>query len=181
MDTLAGRSIERSEGHVMGIDYHREKYGLVALANHLTREGWQEVLLSVRPETLETTLEGIAVPVLDPVRDATDEKYKYNFYIDRGGRIDLVARRDGKLLLVEAKGTSSKPDSGVEQLVGRTIMHMDPSREDRSYAILVPDHPAWLAVLGRVHHHPSLTSVAVFLVSREGVIRMGHWGQSPEG
>lgn len=99
----------------MGIDYYREKYGLVALANYLTRDKYEEVLLSVRPDTLHTKLEGVAVPVLDPVLDATDEKYKHNFYIDRGGRIDLVARKDGRLVLVEAKGTSIKPDAGLDQ------------------------------------------------------------------
>jgi len=36
------------------VDYHREKYGLVALAHYLADvEGWPEVLLSVVPESLD--------------------------------------------------------------------------------------------------------------------------------
>lgn len=67
------------------VDYHREKYGLVALANHLTDDGW-EVMLSVDPGSLRSApVKGLPVPVIDADRDASDPRYKYSFYVDRGG------------------------------------------------------------------------------------------------
>jgi hypothetical protein len=77
-----------------------------------------------------------------------DPHYRYNFYTDTGG-IDLAATKSGKSLLVEAKGKSTPARLGIEQLVGRTVLSMEPDRSDRSYAILIPDLPQWNGRLRR--------------------------------
>ena len=153
----------------MGIDHHREKYGTVALAKHLLTQGWEEVRLSVRPESLDSTLDGAAVPDIDPVRDATDPDYRHSIYYIHPGRVDLVARRGQELLLVEAKGTSAPPGKGVKDVIRQIVKHIDLNREDRAYGVLVPDDPAWLAVLSH-DRSPALKIVTVFLVSREGAV-----------
>ena len=162
----------------MGIDYQREKYGTIALANYLVAQGWEEVLLQVRPESLDSTLDGMDVPVIDPVRDATDPKYKYNIYFVLPGRIDLVARRGRELLLVEARGTSVHPGTAVKKVIQRINEHSGLGGKDCSYGILVPDDPAWLAVLDR-DRSPVLKLVTVFLVSEAGTVRP--WPPRPTG
>jgi len=166
------------------VDYHREKYALVALAEHLVSvEGWSKVLLSVVPESIDVPDGpiGLVPPVIDAEQDRLDPRYPYVFYTDLGGRIDLVAVRPGRSLLVEAKGRSAPVPAGIEQLIGRTILAMDPARHDRAHAILIPDLPAWLAAISRATY-PVLGSIGVYAVSIRGDIRRVTWGShdSPE-
>src|SRR5665811_976247 len=54
------------------VDYHREKYGLVALAHYLTDvEGWPTVRLSVAAASLDAPggLNGLPPPTIDPDLD----------------------------------------------------------------------------------------------------------------
>jgi hypothetical protein len=162
------------------VDYHREKYGLVALAGHLvSAEGWTRALLSVPPESLDEPggPRGIVPPVIDAELDRTDPHYAYDFYTDLGGHIDLVAVRPGHLLIVEAKGTSVKVPAGIEQLIGRLVLAMDPERDDRSYAILIPDLPKWLAVVAAARH-PVLAPIGVYTVSAKGRIGRAEWAST---
>ena len=132
------------------VDYHREKYGLVALAHYLEHvDGWLTVRLSVEPESLDAAggPAGQAVPAIDEARDREDPRYKYTLYTDNGGRIDLVATKSGRTLLVEAKGTSTPVPAGIEQLIGRSILSMRAGRPDLSYAILIPDVPRRIHVI----------------------------------
>ena len=164
------------------VDYHREKYGLVALAHYLAAvERWPTVLLSVVPESLDEPggLRGLQPPVIDAERDRADSRYPYVFYTDIGGRIDLVAAKPGHALLVEAKGKSAKVPAGIEQLIGRSILSMQPGRPDRSYAILVPDLPGWMRVV-ETARHPALSQILVYAVSPTGVIRRCAWGAAPQ-
>jgi hypothetical protein len=71
-------------------------------------------------------------------------------------------------------------NSGIEQLVGRTILSMEPGRSDRSYAILIPDLPRWLRAV-EIARNPILSGIGVFAISPKGAIRRCHWGlASPE-
>jgi hypothetical protein len=160
------------------VDYHREKYGLVALAHYLADvEGWPTVLLSVAPESLDAPggLRGLLPPAIDAERDRADPHYPYVFYTDIGGRIDLVAAKPGHALLVEAKGRSARVPAGIEQLIGRTILSIEPGRSDRSYAIVIPDLPGWMRVV-QTARHPALSQILVYSVSPQGVIHRCEWG-----
>ncbi len=163
------------------VDYHREKYGLVALAHYLTDvEGWPTVRLSVAAESLDALggMNGLLPPMIDPERDRADSRYRYVFYTDIGGRIDLVAAKPGHALLVEAKGRSAKVQAGIEQLIGRTILSIEPGRSDRSYAILIPDLPSWMRMV-QTARHPALSQIRVYTVSPNGVIGRCAWGGEP--
>lgn len=163
------------------LDYHHEKIALIRLAQHLMRQGWPEVRLSAREGSLASDcLDGIDPGDLEGVdlhSDAIfsekfrqnfdrDETFRYKFYGDRPGGIDLVARRRDEVLLVEAKGRSRRDRrGGVYELIGRLVA----SRTDddgRSYGILIPD--TWRAVLPA--QRPSLRWLTVFLIEREGHI-----------
>ena len=160
------------------VDYHHEKYALVALSHYLRDvEGWPRVLVSVVPESLDEPdgPRGLVPPVIDAERDQTDPTYRYNFYTDIGGRIDLVAAKPGHALLVEAKGKSAPVPAGVEQLIGRTILAMEPGRSDRTYAILIPDDPRWLRVV-QAARHPVLSQIRVYAISHKADIRRCEWG-----
>lgn len=157
------------------VDYHREKYGLVALANHLTDDGWQ-VMLSVQPASLASLpMQGLGVPVIDADRDASDPRYKYNFYVDRGGRHDLVATRGSEVLVVEGKGKSAKPINGLEQLVGRSIIAAASLPDGARTAILIPD--SWASLVADTTH-PALQFIEVFTVSPTGDIGTARWGSN---
>jgi hypothetical protein len=159
------------------VDYHHEKYAVVALARYLIEvEGWSTVQVGVALKSLEVPggLRGNPVPTIDAELDRADPKYRYNFYTDGGG-IDLVATKPGQTLLVEAKGKSIPVNSGIEQLVGRTILSMHPDRSDRSYAILIPDLPRWIQAV-ETTRNPMLSAILVYAVSPEGVIRRCEWG-----
>ena len=158
------------------VDYHREKYGVVALAEYLVaHDRWERVRLSVPAVSLHmgNAETGIEPPLIDADRDAVDPTYKYNFYTDTGG-IDLVAWRGEETLVVEAKGRSAKPHAAIEQLVGRIILLMDPAATRRRYAILIPDLPNWTAIASAASH-PALNAIEIFLVSAGGDIRRGAW------
>lgn len=161
-------------------DYHHEKVALVKLARDLLAEGWPEVRLSVSHQRLdEADLDGVDPEEVRPFDDAfvsefnTTDELRYQFYRDEPGRIDLVARKPGRTLLVEAKGQSARNRVGaVEQLIGRMLLLQDPHRDDRDYAILVPD--TWDSVLPS--SRPSLDWLHVFRISaRDGSIERGRW------
>jgi len=162
------------------VDYHHEKYAVVALANYLRDvEGWSSVYVSVAHESLDEPggLRGKALPIIDAELDRTVATYHNNFYIDTGG-IDLVATKPGETLLVEAKGKSVTANAGIEQLVGRTILSMEPGHSDRSYAILIPDLPQWMRAV-EAARNPVLSEIRVYAVSPKGVIRRCQWGAEP--
>jgi hypothetical protein len=158
------------------VDYFREKYALVALAEYLRGAGW-DVLLSVPPRSLVVGAahEGIPPPLIDAELDRVDERYRYNFYTDIGGRVDLVGWRKDEVLLIEGKGTSAKPQAALEQLVGRMILWMEPDRPELKYGIAIPDHRAWLKVVARASH-PILHQIAVFAIDGRGDVRVIEWG-----
>lgn len=158
--------------------YHHEKIALIRLAQHLKRAGWTEVFLSVRPDSLSSGLVGIDPASLDGVDLAADGlfsdtfqesfnddlTYRYNFYGDKPGGIDLVARKGDDLLLVEAKGESRERDrkGAVYELIGRQVatrLDDDP----RTFAVLIPD--TWQAVLPM--RTKSLDWLIVYLIERE--------------
>jgi hypothetical protein len=156
------------------VDYHREKYGLVALANKLKEEGW-DVLLSVTPKSVGSLqLKGIEVPSIDATQHDADPGYKYNFYVDRGRRHDLVATRGSEILVIEGKGTSAARVSGLEQLVGRSIITAARLPEGAQTAILIPD--SWAPLVASTAH-PALEFIKVFTVSRGGDISTARWGR----
>ena len=164
------------------VDYHHEKYAVVALAHYLTGvEGWASVHVGVALKSLDAPegLRGNPVPTIDAERGRVEPKYRYDFY-PAGGGVALVATKPGQTLLVEAKGKSIPVNSGIEQLVGRTILSMDPGRPGRSYAILIPDLPRWLRAV-EMARNPILSGIGVFAISPKGAIRQCHWGVvSPE-
>ena len=162
------------------VDYHHEKYAIVALAHYLVEvEGWSSVHVGVALKSLDAPggLRGNPVPTIDAERDRADPKYRYDFYTDGGG-IDLVATKPSQTLLVEAKGKSIPVNSGIEQLVGRTILSIEPGRSDRSYAILIPDLPRWIQAV-ETARNPMLSAILVYAISPNGLIRRCEWGALP--
>ncbi len=157
--------------------FHHEKIALIKLAQHLGRQGWSEVMLSVRPTSLDGQWDGIDPSTLEDVDLASDEifspafrslfdndlHHRYKFYGDKAGGIDLVARRDDELLLVEAKGESERDRKGaLDQLIGRQVsIRID--NDPRSFGILIPD--TWSAILPSTRQ--SLAWMKVFLIERE--------------
>lgn len=96
------------------VDYHHEKYAVVALGHYLTDvEGWSSVHVGVALKSLDAPggLRGKPLPTIDAERNRTEPTYHNNFYVDTGG-IDLVATKPGEILLVEAKGKSVKAPTG---------------------------------------------------------------------
>lgn len=162
------------------VDYHHEKYAVVALGHYLTDvEGWSGVLVGVALDSLDAPggPRGKPLPTIDAERDRTEPTYRANFYTDTGG-IDLVATKPGQTLLVEAKGKSAKAPVGMEQLVGRIVLSMQPGHPDRSYAILIPDLPQWIRAVEAVRN-PVLSEIRVYAISQTGVIHRCVWGTGP--
>src|SRR5687768_10511154 len=127
---------------VTPFDYHHEKTALVALARWLEADGWREIRLSVAAVSVNDAggLVGVVPPAID---DAFIEQFnlhpthRYTFYRDEPGRIDLVAKRDGVTLLVEAKGKSvSNRRGAIEQLIGRLVLLQEPDRAELRYGLL---------------------------------------------
>lgn len=159
------------------VNYHHEKYAVVALGHYLTDvEGWSGVLVGVALNSLDAPggARGKPLPTIDAERDRTEPTYRANFYTDTGG-IDLVATKPGQTLLVEAKGRSAKAPVGMEQLVGRIVLSMQPGHPDRSYAILIPDLPQWIRAV-ETAGNPVLAEIGVYAISPEGVISRRSWG-----
>jgi hypothetical protein len=151
------------------VDYHHEKYAIVALGHYLVDvESWSSVLVGVAPGSLDSPagLRGKPLPVIDAELDKADSRFWNNFHTDTGG-IDLVATKPGRTLLVEAKRISIAAPLGIEQLVGRTVLSMRSDRPDRSYAILIPDLPQWLQVVGMARN-PMLSEIGVYAVGSAG-------------
>lgn len=144
---------ERKPKNLRPFDYHHEKVALTQMAHWLAGQGW-EARLSVPPAKVADLSEaGIAPPDLDDAFvaqfDGEDWRFRYRFYRDNPGNFDLVARRDGRTLIVDGKGQSATNKRGaVAQMVGSLTLARDPSQSDRDYAILVPEGPAWDKALG---------------------------------
>jgi len=156
--------------------FHHEKIALIKLAQHLGRQGWAQVLLSVKPTSLDGEWEGVDPAALNEVDLKSDEifspafrslfdndlHHRYKFYRDNPGGIDLVARRGNELLLVEAKGTGRDRKGALDQLIGRQVsMRMD--GDPRSFGILVPN--TWAGILPPWRQ--SLAWLKVFLIERD--------------
>ena len=159
------------------VDYHNEKYAVVALGHYLLEvEGWSSVLVVVALESLDRPggVRGKPLPTIDAERDRTELYYAANFYTDTGG-VDLVATKPWQLLLIEAKGKSAKAPVGMEQLVGRTVLSMRTDRADRRHAILIPDLAPWLRAVGAAEN-PMLAEIGVYAISPTGAIRRLKWG-----
>lgn len=121
----------------------------------------------------------------EPVQGETP--FRYGFYRDQPGYFDLVARRDGSTLVVEAKGRSATNRRGaVAQMLGSLVMERRSDRADIRYAILLPGRSAddssqedlvdvrrWDAAL---RNHGQLDWIEVYRVSRRhGVISRDRW------
>jgi hypothetical protein len=167
-----------------GIDYTREKYALVKLAEWLESDagGRWATYLSVDPDSLgRETLVFVERPVIDVARHEADPRYKYTFYTDRGGRIDLVAKRAGVTMLIEGKGGSANPVAGLEAIVGRGVLTMGAEpNATLEYGICIPDTARWTDQLAR-GRHPVLRRIHVFLVAENGEVRRGDWPNAALG
>lgn len=76
--------------------------------------------------------------------DELEWSFRYNFYYDHPGNFDLVARREGRVLIVDAKGRSATNRRGaIAQMIGNLSLARDPSKSERRYAILLPEGAAW--------------------------------------
>ena len=141
---------ERRPKNLRPFDYHHEKVALTRLARWLAEQGW-EVGLSVSPKKAASDgeLGGEAPVEMDDefIRrfNSDDEwRFRYTFYYDQPGNFDLVARRDGVVLIVEAKGRSATNKRGaIARLIGGLSLERDPAKSGRRYAILLPEGPAW--------------------------------------
>jgi len=129
-------------------DYWHEKVALTKLANDLAANGW-EVGLSVNPKRFDDNqpLAGAKRSVLDDEFqrrfDAEpspgETQFRYRFYRDQPGHLDLVARRGGSIVVVEGKGRSAANRRGaIAQMVGALMLERRPDRLDIRYAILLP-------------------------------------------
>jgi hypothetical protein len=177
-------------------DYWHEKVALTKYAHDLVADGW-EVGLSVKAARLddEEPLGGEHPRPLDgefensfnaaPIPGVT--AFRYKFYRDTPGNIDLVARRDGAMLVVEGKGRSATNRRGaVAQMVGAHMLERRPGRSDIRYAILLPggdsataanSERAEIARWNRaLRNHGDLQWIEVYRISRkDGTVVRGEW------
>jgi hypothetical protein len=179
-DSVLDKPSPRLERYKRSVDlnFHHEKIALIRLAQHLLGSGWTEVRLSVPPQDIRADrLGGLDAADLDGVDMSSsglfdDEfrrrfnehlTFRYDFYGDSPGGVDLVARSRDGLLLVEAKGQSRRDrKGGVYELIGRQVA-LRSDDDDRRFAILIPD--TWRPVLPP--WRPSLDWLTVFLIERE--------------
>ena len=84
--------------------------------------------------------------------------------------VDLLAEhRDGRLLYVEAKGSTSSPGLDVDTQYGQLLRRMEPEERQARYALVVP--VALRAAVLRVQAHVrALLRVDVFLVNDQGEV-----------
>ena len=173
MDELAQMPKNRRD-----FDYHHEKVALTRFGQWLLDQGWSEVLLSVVPASvdIDRPLRGLPVQELDDVfisRFNDERNYRYTFYRDNPGNFDLVAKREGEILIVEGKGQSAKSKRGaVGQIVGALTLERRVDRPTFSYAILIPDGSGWDNALG---NHGGLDWLSIYRISESGVVTRGSW------
>jgi len=84
--------------------------------------------------------------------------------------IDLVARRGGETLIVEAKGRTTAPSTDVDTLYGQLLRGMDRGLdESMQYVVLVPSE--FVATALRVPASVrQLLRIRVFAVDERGVV-----------
>ncbi|MDP8931288.1 MAG: hypothetical protein M3O70_22635 [Actinomycetota bacterium] len=82
---------------------------------------------------------------------------------------DIVATRDGRTFVAEAKGTMTSPGLDVDTAYGQLLRRM---RDDESttYAIVVPRGATRAAL--RVPDRPGKLSASVYSVDEDGTVRL---------
>ena len=170
------------------MDYRREKYALLAVAEVLVLEGYSTVRLSVPPDQLGATdlaSAGKAVPSLDRARASSDWRYGHSFHYDTPGTIDLVASGSPGLLVGEAKGVSRATVEGrstrverswdlAEAVIGRLVLLAYPT-EHVVYAAILPDLPGVRRALGAARaDNPILSTLSMraYLVEAHGNVKV---------
>jgi len=159
------------------MDHRFEKYAVIAVARWFRENGY-EVGISVpgspRELVQRDALSGLEIPSITE-NDLLNPKHRYEVYYDTPGCIDLVARNNEEVWLIEAKGITeggSAPGS-VAQAVGRVVLLMTSAETRLRYAMVVPRQESFLNALRSIApDNPVLTrdDFRVFLVSKDGSV-----------
>ena len=110
-------------------------------------------------------LGGIVPPDLSKF-DLANHQTRYEIYYDSPGHIDLVARKENEVWLIEAKGlTKGAGAPGViAEAIGQTVIIMDPEHIGYRYGILLPKEKRFLDVLSGISDENTLLSREDFYV-----------------
>lgn len=153
-DLVSEIAPERRPANLLPFDYHHEKTALTRMAYWLMESGWEEVKLSVPPKHafFSDPLGGLDPTVMDDAFvqrfNGDDWQFRYNFYHDRSGNFDLVARKGDETLILEGKGRSASNRRGaVAQMIGSLVLVRRPNDGSVRHGILIPDGPAWDSTL----------------------------------
>jgi hypothetical protein len=161
------------------IEYRYEKYGAISLSKWFIEKGY-EVRLSVPGPVGELTsrepLGGIEPPDLSQF-NMLDPQTRYDIYYDSPGRIDLVARKDNEIWLIEAKGlTKGRGAPGtIAEAIGQIVILIDPELISYNYGILLPKQKRFIEVIASVSDSNPLLcrdDFHIFWVTDEGEIEL---------
>lgn len=86
---------------------------------------------------------------------------------------DLVAAKDARRLIVEAKGRTTSPGLDVDTMYGQILRRMPIDAEDETvaFAVVVPSGPAERAALRVSERVRQLLRISVYTVSETDAIR----------
>jgi hypothetical protein len=161
------------------IEHRYEKYGAIALSRWFRNNGY-EVKLSVPGPIAElrnrNDMGGIDPPDLSKF-DTKDRRTRYTIYYDSPGHIDLVARNDDEVWIIEAKGlTEGRGAPGaVAEAIGQIILLVDPEFVDYRYGILLPKEERFTRVIeGISNNNPIMcrSDFHVLWVTEDGDIEL---------
>lgn len=161
------------------VEYRYEKYGAIALSRWFRDKGY-EVKLSVPGPISElrkrTDLGGIDPPDLSKF-NTKDRRTRYTIYYDSPGHIDLVARNDNEIWIIEAKGiTKGRGAPGtVAEAIGQIVLLVDPEFVDYRYGVLLPKEERFTRVIdGMSKSNPIIcrSDFALFWVTKDGDIKL---------
>jgi len=159
------------------IEYRYEKYGAICLANWFISRGFEVGLSVPGPITdlrKRESIGGIVPPELSEF-DTNDPQTRYKIYYDTPGNIDLVARNNEKIWVIEAKGlTKGRGAPGsIAEAIGQITMLIDLNLNDYIYGILLPKEDRYTNAVNKISDTNPLLSrqdFCVFWISENGEI-----------
>ena len=158
--------------------YWFEKYAVIAVGKWFEQKGF-EVRISVPGKVknlMHSDLGGLTIPEIAD-EDFNNPQHRYTVYYDSPGTIDLVARNESQLWVVQAKGVTKRSNApgDIAQAVGQIVLLMTQSEPSVYYGLIFPEEPRFLRVLSQIEaDNPVFTrnDWQLFLVSKEGQVKV---------
>ena len=156
--------------------YWFEKYAVIAVAKWFKKKGF-EVRISVPGKVkslVNSNLGGLEIPEITD-EDFNNPQRRYTIYYDSPGTIDLVARNERQLWIIQAKGITKRSNApgDIAQAIGQVVLLMAQSEPSVHYGLILPDESRFIRVLCQIEvDNPVFTrnDWHIFLVSKEGQV-----------